>query len=539
MPTIRQYPLHDKLMGGVDTTLPANLIGADQWRTQHNFRLTPALTQIPRKILVSSIISSEDVRWMGIVPSANPGFGTFVYLTESGIFDSNNPSTPFVTLVKDGNYHRWAVQLYGGRLFYTNEINPLRVNAGVSDTPLLNAPAGRYLAFWYDHVVVGSPTGFPNRIQFSDVYDFTKWTPDATNEADYYDFVEWQQTDFPFTGVTGIGKLKGTLWVYTPTAIIPVSYVGKPKVIKVEEEGIITRIGNTFPWTLVCLDTVHFFFDYLEMMFFVFDGSTCIPVGEPVRQYLMDNLTTNISFATRMYGYIDSVNREIWWPFVSNKNSNTGLFDKAVVFNYRYRKWSTASVSNVQCFSVGGQLAQVISSLQGTIGNLKGNITSLRSAGIISSRLYGTNNGQLLTDDFPGFTTTAPIPYSDSFGLYDTPVLETGDFVYGDIRNVKETDVMVLNSAFQLELQSTLNLPPTPPMAEVDVFVSGRDYLGDAPSYPQTPNAQWMPNLQDGLASYQGSVKGRVLRYKFVFNNTRFATMSAFSEGLVQLKAEK
>jgi len=506
MATTKKYILHDDVTGGVDTTAPAHLIGPDKWRTQHNMRVDPELQQIPHKFVATNA-GGLDVRWLGLIPTATPGYGKLITLLSDA----------------DAVYRRWATALYDGRLYYTNEITPLAMNDGLNITTVTNAPAGRYLTFWYDHAVIGYPAGQPNRLQISDLYDFTKWVPTATNESDYYDMVEWQQTDYPFTGMTGMGKLHGTLWVYTPTAIIPFTYVGLPKIMRLNEEGVITRNGNTFPWTVVALDTVHFYYDALESMFFVFDGATVQPVGEPVRQYMQDNLSTNILFASKMYGYVDTDHREIWWPFVSNVAANTtGTFDKAVVFNYRYRKWFTASVEDVQCFCSSGavpvrtftdigSLAGAISALTGTIGQLGLGVNTL-------PRIYGSATGQILQDEVIATDVSTLIAADD-------PVLESGDFHYGDLRTVKENDSMIINAALNTG-------------ASIDIAVSGRNFLGDAPTYPTLPNASWTSTVQDSLSTY-APPSGRILRYRFTLKNARLASFAAFSDGVYAKAAEK
>jgi hypothetical protein len=329
--------------------------------------------------------------------------------------------------------------------------------------------------------------------------------------------VEWQQTDYPFTGVTGMGKLKGVLWVYTPTAIIPLTYVGLPKVIQLNEEGVITRTGNTFPWSLVTLDTVHFYFDYLESMFFVFDGSTVQPIGEPVRQYIKDNLSTNLTYASKLCSYVDPLYREIWWLFVSTASSS-GYFDKAVVFNYRYKKWFTASVEDIQCFCGGSSLITNIIDLTGTIASLTGIISQLGFVAGAVPRIYGSHTGQVFQDE----RITTPV---ETLIAADDPVLESGDFHYGDIRTTKENDVMVINAA--------LNTGAT-----IDVAVSGRNFLGDTPTYPATVNASWNQSKQDAMSAY-AAVAGRILRYKFTFKLARLVSFAAFSDGVYVKQAEK
>src|ERR1017187_6133403 len=518
MATTKRLVLHDNVIGGVDTTSPAHLIGLDKWRTQHNMRFTPTLQQTPRKFVAAlsdTLSLTKPVMWIGLLPTATAGRGKLVFLTANGLYTIDGAK--HATLIDDGAYHRWSTALYDGRLYYTNDINQVHVFDGNTDFIVGGSLSGRYVTFWYDHLVIGALAGFSDRVAISDLYNFSVWQPDRTNEADYYDLVEWQQTDNSFTGVTGLGKLHGVLWVYTPTAIVPFTYVGLPKVIQLNEQGVLTRIGNTFPWTLVTLDIVHFFYDAMESMFFAFDGQAVEAIGEPVRKFMQDNLSTDLTQFTLMWGYVDTNNREVWWLFVSAVSSG-GIYDKAVVFNYRYKRWFTASVENYHSFCGSSQSATEIKDLTGTIGALSGTIRQLSLNTNVTGRIYGAGSGQILQDELSSTPTDSLLPY-------DNPVLETGDYHYGDIRTVKENDAMVINAAVNDGVTIQIN-------------VAARTFLGEKAIYGNNPTSTWSPKLQDALCTY-APPSGRILRYKFVLKDARMCTFDAFSDAVYAKTAEK
>lgn len=521
MATVRKLFLHDNVFGGVDSTLPPHLIGTDKWCTQHNMRNTPDLVQIPRKAAYSTV-GTEEIRWMGVIPGRSPGYGKVVMLTPSTLYDLAG-SIITTSLNSNIEYRRWATSIYAGQLYYTNELNPLRVTNGGTDAAVSTTTGGRYLAFWYDHAVLGYPVesgvAYPNRVQISGIYDFDAWTPTPTNEADFYDFVEWQQSDFPFVGITGLAKLGKLMVVYTPTAIIPLAYVGRPKVIQVLDEMIQSRTGNTYPWTLVALNSVHFFYDAEDALFLAYSGTgPAEPIGEPVRQFMKDNLNPSITLASKMYGYVDPDYREIWWPFVSTESS--GEFDKAVVFNYKYKKWYTASVENVHsfCKSVGSSLT--IGQLTGTIALLDVTYpgSTVGTLGLSSSdtpRLFGSATGALLREE------TSSDAFADLVTA-DEPVLESADFHYGDLRTSKENDAMVINAAWDAD--ATVD-------QSITVQAKGRDYLAREVDWTDvtTDCGDWLPTLPDGELNYTVR-NGRVFRYRFTGVNMRGLKFSAFSD---------
>jgi len=591
MGSTHQAILHDNLIEGADYTSPAHLIG-HKWRVQHNMRLTPILKQIPHSVLYTTI-GSDDIVEMVIAPSGTSGYGRTLLFTSTAV--KNLGGTTLIGGLVGGGTH-WSKLIYNGSLYFGNEYNSIRYWNGASTTLLSNSPKARYLCVWYDHLVAAGILNSPSTLACSDLYNFNVWTPTATNEADTYDFVEWQQTDYPFIGITGIGKLGGTLWVYTPTALIPVRYVGLPKVLHVVEDQIIARAGNTFPYTLVCLDKVHFFYDGIEKMFFAFNGQEVLAVGEPVRAYLINNLSTNLALASKMFGFIDVDNREIWWVFVST--ASTGAFDKAVVFNYRYKRWFTASVNDVKCFCGGTNPILAAKELTGAAKDLTGTAGSLGLGGTYVPRLYGSSAGQVLREEVVADSTGTLL-------AQDTIALESADFHYGDIKTIKENDSMFLNASFTsnegtvvvtsyvvatapdtgydvtfdvivgvpykwvpvsgdshlhngnsvllasdgtqtfLALSTTVVVNTSHTTATlknegaIKVLSQGRMFLGgDVTWTADDLCGYWSSYVQDDKFTYAPRV-GRILRYRFEGESLRFLTFSAYSDGVRAKGAEK
>lgn len=602
MPSTRQSILHENVGDGVDTSTPAHLIG-QKWRVQHNMRLTPTLKQIPQKVLYNTV-GTEDILDAVVLPSGVSGYGRVLLFTPTKLMSLAGTAIS-TGLTSDSGYHRWSKLMYNGSLIYGNDLNVPRSFNGASVTVFSNAPKARYLALWYDHLVAAclNPSTTSSQLSTlacSHLYNFNLWTPDATNEADTYDFVEWQQPDYPFIGITGIGKLGGTLWVYTPTAIIPVRYVGLPKLLHVDEDQIVTRAGNTFPWTLVCLDRVHFFYDGVEGMFFAFNGAEMLAIGEPVRGYLQANLNTDLAKASKMYGFVDIDNREIWWPFISTVSS--GAYDKAVVFNYRYKKWFTASVEDVKCFIGGSNPVTSANSLAGTVNNITtwgtGTVANLGIGGTAVARLFGSATGKIYREEVA----------ADAIGVLvaaDVPILESADFHYGDIRTTKENDLMLINATYTsaegnlvvtsthaavspdtgtdvvfttivgrlykwvpvgtdrhlhngtqtllasggtqyfyaqattVEVNSSTTTSAVKVQGSIATYANGRNFLGGDVTWAAGDlKGYWDPTIQDAQITYP-SIYGRVLRYRFEGHNVRFLTFSAFSDGTRVKGAEK
>lgn len=557
MATTRQFPVHDRLLEGVDTTLPAHLIG-QQWRVQHNMRLTPQLTQIPFKTTFGTntpaVGEAETVMAVVIMPGGSSGFGTPVLFLQSKIVSWGGRPIVEGLPYQSGAYVRWSYFIYNGSIYYANDFTPVSyLDSGMNNNVLVPGgfgtqnPKARYIVSWYDHIV----SAYGTRMNVSHLYNFSEWYPRITNEADFYDFVEWQQADYPFFGITGLGKIGGTLWVYTPTAIIPVRYVGLPKVFQIDEDRVQVRFGNTFPWTLVRMAQAHFFYDAVEHTFFLFDGQgPPQPIGEPIRGYIKANLSGNLDYAARMFGYVDVDNREVWWNFISNDSVPVGTgappFDKSVVYNYRYGKWYTASNENVHCFCGGTNPAFPVGDLTGQTIDQSGPVSTLGHASPGYARSFGTLNGQILREEAPSNTV-------DQFLPADDPVLESADYHYGDIFTVKECDLMVINATwtpawtaiYLTDNQGNYILANGKRIivgykpydgsndgGRIELKVRGRTYLGETVVWSDSDIVGlWYPELPDSRLDFV-TKSGRVVRYRFTCRHVRNLIFSAYSDGV-------
>src|SRR6266852_4791232 len=156
MPVTNRPVLIDRIEGGVDTTSPTHLVVPPQWLTAHNMRFNPRCSQVPRKKLYSTLSASQDILALPMIPGELPGYGRVLVLTKDQL-RSLGGTVITGGLLADSSYRRWSYTLYNGKIFYTNDLNPIRYTDGSSDVALLNAPSARYVTTWYDHIVVASP----------------------------------------------------------------------------------------------------------------------------------------------------------------------------------------------------------------------------------------------------------------------------------------------------------------------------------------------------------------------------------------------
>jgi hypothetical protein len=487
-------------------------------------RFDPTLKQVPKKKVNATFTGKGTLLWLGSIPNYQPGYGTVLFLTAAGMFTIGGTQLNTPDFTTDSLYRRWSTCLYNGSIYYTNELNPIRCCDGSTDVAVANAPSARYVIQWEDHLVAAYVTYqgnvYANRIMISDLYRFNVWQPDNANEADHYDFVEWQTTDYPYVGITGLGKLGKFLWVYTPTAIVPLVYTGRQAgVFQIVEEAIFTGVGNTYPWSLAVMNNVHFFFDAVEKNFFAFNGTSPQPIGEPVKQYVKDNINTDPALASRMWACVDVNNTEVIWRFCST--SSTGAFDKLVRYNYRYNVWSTGSDENIHSFCGSIFRAKTFGELTGTLGNLSGVLGNLGLDGTVQPRLYGSVSGS----DGKIYVEAAAADVGKLSA--DAPVLETGDLYYG--HDVKEVDSMMPNASFV--------------GAGLTVRAHGRRYLSDTIDWTSSDTLMgvWTASLAEGKLTFPADKirYGQVLRYRFGGDDIDDLVFHAFCDGVYKKGAEK
>lgn len=438
----------DQMLDGVDSTSEGHLIPDGAWRTHHNMRpFNGKLAQVGRKVRDTFLESCYPHNVLSLVnlPAARQDYGLLVALTAEHAWQIRYPEpsiklgegTGSVPFAYDHRYLRWGTTVYNGQLFFTNELNSVAVTDGTAVRFLgTDVPKARYIVNYFDHLVVGwtemDGMVMPGRMHWSGLYRPSQWRPQRSNESDHWDFDEDDTGSTAFRGITGIGKLGDVLFVLTPTSIRPVRYVGLPRVFQVGE-NLTGGIGNGLQWGMVKANNTLFFFDPNEMNFFGFNGVQAIPIGGPVQGYLEDNVPTDPEIQQRTWAYHHPEFYEVVWVFAS---SSTGLFDKAVAFNYRSAKWYTRSVENLHSF--GGRIRRAkgideVRSLTGLIGDL-GN------SGVLMPRYWGGARGSLWREEKTADSLSVLAAQED-------PVLETKDYHYGDMQNVKEVDTITLHSS--------------------------------------------------------------------------------------------
>ena len=365
---------------------------------------------------------------------------------------------------------------------------------------LLNAviPCGRYVSVFYDHLVVGAPTfrgtTMLNSVMWSHLYDFTDWQPRIGNEADKYDCTFMQRDDSVIDGVTGmqlmkahtIGGLIETMLIFTSSCVYAMSYTGLPRVVRVSP--LIKDYGNGLLHATASLDDSVVWCDVNHGDFMVYRGQGPESIGGGIRTYFFNDLNTDSDLAQKTWSYVDRLNFEVVWVYVSNASAT--VCDKAIAFNYSNKTWSVRDAPGLSAFGRVQRRAKIVEELTGV--NSAQTATNAKLARSADSQLllWGTSSGYIQKVAGAGDTMIGQT----------SVLLETGDLLYGSAQKVKEVSAI------------TINATATVGFTGVVVEVCARESVDTAVTWFNA--GVWTSTLPEKMLTFMPQA-GKVLRYRF------------------------
>lgn len=410
---------------------------------------------------------------------------------------------------QSGLYSRWQLFPYDNSLFFVNELNSVRFMNGQTINTFAwstdDVPTGRHMAIFQEHLFVSEPSingvSNPRTLMWSDLREFMVFkTQLHINEADQYTFVETIDSAEAYGGITGLADLnpvrigygKPRLLVYTAKAIWMIEYVGLPFVMS--KDPLHDKIGSAFPYGLVASRDMHVFIAADNFYKLEKDGEAQ-PIGDRVFAAFMNELTENVDWRYKTYGYLDQVRREIWWVFCS-KNS-TGDFDRKVGYNYISDTWQFAEASEHSFLHCRLPVEQGLTIGDDTteIGDSDRPIVLGGQTNYQAYRLYGHADRKV---SYEVLDINQPVDLS-----MEEPSLTTGDIIY-DPGKVVLVDGMYVHADYD-----------SATCAGIEIAVSCRDGIED-PVIFKLPPKLWTSDLRENKFSWPRE-KGRVFRFRFTF----------------------
>ena len=174
-------------------------------------------------------------------------------------------------------------------------------------------------------------TLYPYRVRWSQWQNPRLWhnNDDGSGLSGYVDV---DDTDGK---IVAIKRLGDALYVYKERSIIAFTYTGGEDTV-FSKEVITTKAGLISPEAIVELPHMHIFIGQDDV--YMFDGNTCTPIGDPVKDWVYQNIKPDST--NKIFGYYNEETGDVTFSFYSTINEGDNC-DKAIIYNISQRVWST------------------------------------------------------------------------------------------------------------------------------------------------------------------------------------------------------
>jgi hypothetical protein len=295
------------------------------------------------------------------------------------------------------NASQWRFTQFGPNVLAVDNNSKVQyweVNQSVSfEDASADAPVAKYITTVRDFVVVANVGGVANKVQWSDINDFTDWTSGSASQSDYQLLPDGNTIQ----GITG-GEF-GV--IFLEKAVVRMSYIGSP--LFFQFDTIARNLGCIASGSIVQFGATSFWL--ADDGFYSTDGNVVTPIGvEKVDRYFFDNLDYN-SLST-ISSSIDPVNKLVVWNYPKATGGR-----ELIMYNWQIQKWSRAE-TDVTTMAYAATATTTLEALDnfGTIDTLPASLDSSIWAGGIAT-LKGTRGQYIVA--FNGSSSTANIVTQD------------------------------------------------------------------------------------------------------------------------------
>jgi hypothetical protein len=315
-------------------------------------------------------------------------------------------------------------------------------------------------------------------IGWSDLNNPDNFFATNINEADEYAIPYNSYSESVNYGLTGLGLLSNTLWLYTTDGMSSMDYVGLPNVMQILPRH---PVGNLYPNGLVVTKSGHYFIGRDNVYYF--DGVRPKEIGDPIFRKFYDEvipLDPSSDNSESVIGYHDLFRKEVSWTYWTTAGQQ-----KQVVYSIQFNRWFFRNLPYESANKVGA------------IGRVYGSSTKLLYGGV-----------QKLNFDYDSSESTADILLDDQASSgYTQPLAETNDIFYDDLYVQKEGDSFYLDAGWSSGVTG------------LELSHSIRQFISTAVSWTAlTP--LWVDTIKEGKLSLPRK-NGRVFRFKFKFSGTK------------------
>lgn len=286
--------------------------------------------------------------------------GTATQLYKASATSWNNVSrTVSYTMPTENS---WRFETFGNTFLGLNGTDAMQVyTLGTStnfrdQSASASAPVAHHVAAVRDFVMVGNIPNNANRVQWCQINNPLRWTPNVTQQSDFQDL---PGAGSAIRGLTG-GDFAAIL---TDRDVWRASYVGSPLIFRFDQ--VAPGIGCLVSGSVARFQNVTFFLS--DKGFYAFDGNVAVAIGdERVDAFIRADL--NISSRHRVSSVIDVTNKlyVVSYPSVA---SGDGTPDKMLLYSFTSNRWSRVEQS-VELVFYSLSAGSTLDGLDGISGDL-------------------------------------------------------------------------------------------------------------------------------------------------------------------------
>lgn len=418
------------------------------------------------------------------------------------------------------NEYRWQGLVNRGRVYVCSPLAGVLEYDGTTPATLRRAIttgtaySAKYIENFHDHLVIANllvdAESHVLRVAYSDIGKFYDFLPTDVNEADFFDLEASNFNLAAGLGITGLKRIGNVCAIYTADSIWLMRYVGFDNGV-MEFEEYVQGVGAWLPYSVIGTANYHLFIGRDNI--YRFDGASIQPIGDEIRKWFYENLTSDPTRRNRTWGHINVPRQTITWYFISRDNE-TDEVDAGIVWNYRENHWTTIDGSGrtavlgfpTRTYTWTDLLDFASATIDG-LSAVAATNDELGSFVDISYDLYAVGSvlaREVLTSDVNPTILTHP---TDTL-----PTLETGDITLQSLDKVKEISYINIHSLMKGKLIFVATAQP-----RIVVSASVRDSLPYEYFNPTTEQPDLLTFNQIGI--FQNAI-----------NNVGFQTLAPDTE---------
>jgi hypothetical protein len=404
----------------------------------------------------SDAYGSGDAGLYGIEYKANNGsYYPFIF-SDDNIYKLNSDKTLTDVTRAAGVYtmanNNWSTAQFGDWVIATNlnDVPQVKKNMTNSDAFVAlggSPPSARYCLFFSGHFILAHIASYPKKIQWSALEDPETWTASLTTGADAQDLAD---ADGDITGICQCGD---GFAVFHERSITKGRYIGGQYTFDLKQNWI-SNIGAVQN-TVISVGSIAYFWGEKDL--YMFDGQSLTPIGEGIRETLLNSYDTN--YKHRITAVYEAKKGVIYWSYPDTSGSGTP--NKLLCYNISNKRFTSIDLPDH-----GG----IFLIRQGGVTNIDASAfnTLYPSADAMpeSSTYYADSQYWLASNPVIAVLNTSTRKVATLNGTVTEGWIETGDIKLGE--NILYVDgirpLSEYNSSFSVYLATKYNEDDIPPV---------------------------------------------------------------------------